>query len=117
MALCNYKKDGACSSFKGCGESFCADCGHVPSYNLCIQNTLSYIGYDARVPKEVQEQNFEILKEKYGFKRNDETMKIRYCNNCEEKFKAEIKCTKRGKWLLALFIILFLVVLTLAVSY
>ena len=48
------------------------------------QNAVSYKDYDQRVPMEIQEQNFEILKEKYGLERNDETMKIRYCNNCEE---------------------------------
>ena len=92
VALCNYKKNGTCSSFQGCDESFCADCGHVPSYSLCTQNAVSYKDYDQRVPMEIQEQNFEILKEKYGLERNDETMKIRYCNNCEDKFKADVNC-------------------------
>lgn len=64
-----------------------------------------------QVPMVIQEQNFEILKEKYGLERNDDTMKIRYCNNCEDKFKSNMKCVSRGRWgsgvvLLALVIII-----------
>lgn len=68
-----------------------------------------------QVPLVIQEQNFEILKEKYGLERNDETMKIRYCNDCEDKFKSNMKCSNRGKWS-AVAIMLALVIIIVAGS-
>ena len=93
VALCNFRKDGiwGTGSFKGCGSGFCADCGLVPAYSLVQENAGSYKDYASRVPLEIQEQNLDMLREKHGFDRVDDTCKIRYCRNCEDEFRSHMR--------------------------